>query len=122
MAINWMVENSSEFEPLIRDQIGGIYGVQEGGRDVAGQHRGPYSYRTYLKYMAGSNSWGDEITLLVISLLFDLKITVIHAAELNHVKIRHNDPTLDTVDLILLYNGTSHYSKIGNLHIHRCAM
>jgi hypothetical protein len=123
MVLSWMVDNAAEVEPLIREQLAGIYGMAEGGRRTPGQHRGPFSYRGYLQYMAHSSSWGDEITLLMFSLMLDVKVTVIQAQGLNHIKLRHADPTLDTVDFVLLYNGSSHYSKIGKSPVcsSRCA-
>jgi hypothetical protein len=48
--IAFMVEHAEVLEPLISQQIGLIYGSQEGGRRHPGSHTGPYSYKGYLRY------------------------------------------------------------------------
>jgi hypothetical protein len=113
--VAWAVQNAAELEPLVRDQIAALYGQKLTGVEAkaVGAHRGPYTFRQYLRYMAKTSTWGDEICLLLLSVMLDCKITVIQGLALNHINIRHEMQDLDLVDLIVLFNGHSHYSKVG---------
>jgi hypothetical protein len=63
--------------------------------------------------MSHQAHWGDEIVILAISLMFDLKIVVVNAAALNSIPFRSSG-NLQAADVVLLYNGETHYSKLGN--------
>jgi hypothetical protein len=116
--VSYLVDNARELEPLLRDGLAGIYGLREEDRGAAGQHSGPFSYKKYCSYMARVSSWGDELTLRLISMMWNLRITVITVNKaVSHLKIRHNEEDLDKVDLLLLYNGSTHYSKIGEFFL-----
>lgn len=69
---------------------------------------GPFSYSSYLKYMLLPSSWGDEMTLCILSLMWQLSITVIHAETLFQTRIRH-DTSFKAADILLVYCSRSHY-------------
>ena len=44
---------------------------------------GPFSYLTYLEHILKCDSWGDEITLVVLSMVFQLRITIVTVPSLH---------------------------------------
>ena len=38
---------------------------------------GPFSFYTYLKYILNCSSWGDEITLVLLSMMFQVCVTIV---------------------------------------------
>ena len=66
-------------------------------------HSGPFSYAVYLKKLLKRQFWGDEIVLWSISMMWNLKISVINSKTLQEYRIRH-DCTLRHVDVALMYN------------------
>ena len=72
----------------------------------------PISYKQYLQYMLKSSTWGEDVIIYAISDLFKLKITSINANRLDEYRCRHNQP-LSAVDVILIFNGSNHYSFAG---------
>ena len=80
--------------------------------------------------MLSKRTWGDEIIINAISImwqltttivfasdLWQLTTTIVFASDLRHLKIRHNIPQeeLVSVDLVLVYSKQSHYSATGKL-------
>ncbi len=79
----------------------------------------PYSLRTYLRAMLRPTMWGDGNVVAAVSRLFGLRISVIQGqvGDCTVVPIRHCRP-LQKVDIVLIYNGGSHYTaccKLFNL-------
>ena len=72
----------------------------------------PISYKQYLQFMLKSTTWGDDVVIYAISDLFKIKIISINASRLDEFRCRHNQ-TLRTVDTILIFNGSNHYSFAG---------
>ena len=72
------------------------------------QAPGPFSFISYLKYMLEGSSWGDQGILSLISMMWQITITIVNGDNLSQIKIRHSRP-LEDVDLVLLYCGGSHY-------------
>ena len=72
----------------------------------------PISYKQYLQFMLKSTTWGEDVVIYAISDLFKIKITSINASRLDEFRCRHNQ-TLRTVDTILIFNGSNHYSFAG---------
>jgi hypothetical protein len=54
---------------------------------------------------------GDQIILLTLSMMWDCRITVVNARQLNEVCFRHNRE-LEDAEIVLVHNGKcgSHYS------------
>ena len=73
---------------------------------------GPFSYLTYLEHILKRDSWGDEITLVVLSMVFQLRITVVTVPSLHGDPIHHIN-ALDKSDIVLLRSGGNHYLSAG---------
>ena len=68
----------------------------------------PFSFITYLEYLLKRDSWGDEITLVVLSMLFQLQIIIVTIPTLHSEAIRHTN-TLEKSDIVLLRSSKNHY-------------
>ena len=73
---------------------------------------GPFSYLTYLEHILKLDSWGNEITLVVLSMVFQLCITVVTVPSLHGDPIWHIN-TLEKSDIVLLRSGGNHYLSAG---------
>ena len=122
-----MIRYKEFFLPHLTDAISGGYGGklladEYARRDRAGlltaaarqayEEPGPFSYLTYLEYILKRDSWGDEITLVVLSMVFQLRITVVTVPSLHGDPIRHIN-SLDKSDIVLLRSGGNHYLSAG---------
>ena len=74
----------------------------------------PQSVCSYLQEILHQEFWADEIVSRVISLLFNLTITVIRAESGTQTRVRH-DRDLANVDIVLLLALPGHYSPAGKL-------
>ena len=106
--INWMVENRQKVFKYMGSALRASYGVP----DPTASHGGPFSYKTYLTKMLDKQFWGDEIVLWLVSMMWDLKITVVNSKTLQEYRFRH-DVALWHVDVGLVYNASTHYSAAG---------
>ena len=68
---------------------------------------------TYLLYMLEEASRGDTITLYAMSILFNLRISVLFPQSLKTTLIRHEIKDLAKVDVLVLHTGGLHYTAIG---------
>ena len=115
------------FLPHLTDAISGGYGGKLSAdeyarRDRAGlltaaarqayEEPGPFSYLTYLEHILKRDSWGDEITLVILSMVFQLRITVVTVPSLHGDPIRHIN-ALDKSDIVLLRSSGNHYLSAG---------
>ena len=66
----------------------------------------------YLEYLLKHDSWGDEITIIVLSTLFQLWITIVTIPTLHSEAICHTN-TLEKSDVVLLRSGRNHYLSAG---------
>ena len=74
---------------------------------------GPLSFIDWIKLVLKESAYGDEIVILVMSLLWQLKITVLYADDLSERKFRHNQ-RITQVDMLLVYSGdTQHFVGAG---------
>lgn len=82
--------------------------------DFAREQRlpGPFSFLSWLRYSLQRDSWGDETTLALISMMWQLRITVVYAETLIQEKIRHKQP-LQKADIVVVYCGGTHYVGAG---------
>ena len=76
-----------------------------------------FSIKSYLLYMLGNDTWGDEAILYGASLLWSLKVSVVFANSARVYNIRHNQNNLRKVDILVLNSG-NHYSAIGTYGSH----
>lgn len=75
---------------------------------------GPFSFVTWLQHILKATSWGDEITLTVISMMWQIRITVVYAESLLQERVRHNQ-ALENTDIVIVYCGGTHYCGAGKL-------
>ena len=71
---------------------------------------------SYLQEILHQEFWADEIMLRVISLLFNLTITVIRAESGTQTRVRHDRDSAN-VDIVLLLAHPGHYSSAGKLSV-----
>ena len=64
---------------------------------------GPFSIRSYLKYMIKDKTWGDIIYLYLLASMWAVRLKVVNSSTLGEMRIRHNMP-LDLVDLAVVFN------------------
>ena len=122
-----MIRYKEFFLPHLTDVISGGYGGKLSAEEYSRCEReglltaatrqayeepGPFSYLTYLEHILKRDSWGDEITLVVLSMVFQLRITVVTIPNLHGDPIRHTN-TLEKLDIVLLCSGGNHYLSAG---------
>ena len=103
--VNWMVENKQKVLKYMGSALRASYGVP----DLNASHGGPFSYKTYLTKMLDKQFGGDEIVLWSVSMMWDLKITVVNSKTLQEYRFRH-DVALRHVKIRLVYNTSTHYT------------
>ena len=122
-----MIRYKEFFLPHLTDAISGGYGGKLSAdeyarRDRAGlltaavrqayEEPGPFSYLMYLEHILKRDSWGDEITLVILSMVFQLRITVVTVPSLHGDPICHIN-VLDKSDIVLLRSSSNHYLSAG---------
>ena len=89
-----------------------LKGMREGtlteGQIADYQVPGPFSFISYLKHILEASTWGDQGLLTLISMMWQITITVINAEDLSQIKIRHRRP-LDKVHLVFVLAQRCHY-------------
>ena len=103
-----MVENRQKVFKYMGSALRASYVVP----DPTASHGGPFSYKTYLTKMLDRQFWGDEIVLWSVSMMWDLKITVVKSKTLQEYRFRHN-VALWHVNIGLVYNANTHYTAAG---------
>ena len=91
---------------VLKSIIAQEYGNEEVVADP--DEPGPFSFVEYLLYMLEPTSWGDHGMILMVSMMWQLPITVLNAEGLEQLKFRHNRDLMDT-ELVLVYAGRAHY-------------
>ena len=74
--------------------------------------KGPFSFVGYLEYLSEPKTWGDLGTVLILSLMWQVKVTIITAETQRQQRFRHN-PSLKDTDFILVFCGGNHYGLAG---------
>ena len=69
---------------------------------------GPFSFVAYLRYIITPSSWGDQGLLTILSMMWQLTVTVVNAEDLSQIKIRHRRPLKDT-HLVVVLAQRCHY-------------
>ena len=78
---------------------------------------GPFSVYAYLKNLLKPSFYGDELCLLVVTMIWKVQITVLHAKTFLALKFRHMNQSM-RADFILVHCSGSHYIPLGiSLHI-----
>ena len=73
---------------------------------------GPFSFVSYLEYLLKPNTWGDHSTILILSMMWQVKITVVTAETQKQQRFRHDSPLKDA-DIVLVFCGGNHYIPAG---------
>ena len=122
-----VVRHKEFFLPQLQGFISGNYGAKlskaeyesrekEGLLTAETRHTftepSPFSFITYLEYLLKHDSWGDEINLIVLSMLFQLWITIVTIPTLHSEAIRHTN-MLEKSDIVLLRSSKNHYLDAG---------
>ena len=106
--VHWMADNRE----MVMHYMGNVLRVSYGLEDPTASHGGPMCYATYLRKMLKRSFWGDKVVLWSISMMWDVKITVVNLKTLQEYRVQH-DCSLKDVDVGLVYNGHTHYSTAG---------
>ena len=73
---------------------------------------GLFSVHAYLQSLLKPSFYGDELCLLIISMIWKVRITVLHAETLLAIKFRHMNVSMKA-DIILVHCSGSHYIPLG---------
>ena len=73
---------------------------------------GPFSIHGYLSQLLKPDFYGDKLCLLIISMMWKVRITILHAETLRAIKVRHMNVALKA-DFILVHCSGSHYICLG---------
>ena len=72
----------------------------------------PFSLFSYLEYLLTHNKWGEEIVLTLVSMMWQIRITVVYTESLLQKWVRHNK-SLESTALVVAYCGGTHYVGVG---------
>ena len=74
---------------------------------------GPLSFIDWIKMVLEESAYGYELVILVMSLIWQMKITVLYADDLTERKFRHNQ-RITQVEMLLVYSAdTQHFVGAG---------
>ena len=128
-----VTENPEFFWPVLSQHIKGNYGhlrldtatfnkkTQDG--TITQQERedyecpGPFSLVSYLKALMKRTFWGDEMVLMISSMMWQVGITVLTGETLRCIKFRHSN-ALSKADIVLIRSGNNHYVPAGKCYPH----
>ena len=77
---------------------------------------GPYSVYGYLNQLLQPEFYGDELCLLITSMIWKVCITILNAETLRAITVRHMNQALKA-DFVLVHCAGSHYIPLGNLFL-----
>ena len=80
-----------------------------------------FSFKDYLLHLLQSDTWGDELVLSVVSIMWNVKVSVIFPRTLKKYHIRHAVQDLTKVEVVVINIGGMHYSAVskGRYHVLR---
>ena len=78
---------------------------------------GPYTFIEYLEAMLQETTWGDHAVLTVISMMWQVTITILRGNDFKEIWIRHRRSLRD-VDFVVVYCGSSHYLGTCEYHFY----
>ena len=77
-----------------------------------------FSFKDYLLHLLQSDTWGDELVLSVVSIMWNVKMSVIFPKTLKKYHIRHAVQDLTKVEVVVINTGGMHYSAVGKGRCH----
>ena len=69
---------------------------------------GPFSYMSCMKSLLEKGFWGDELCLTLISMMWQISITVLRTEDFHQIKFKHSEKLKDA-DLVLVHCQGHHY-------------
>ena len=133
MVVKFMATNHAFCYSILKSTIAGEYGMdrlpedeykagEKAGTLTAAQIEaqstpGPYTFIQYLEAMLDESTWGDHAILSVISMMWQVTITILRGNDLKEIWIRHRRSLRD-VDMVVVYCGSSHYLGTCEYHFH----
>ena len=123
MVVLFMVENFDMLWPLLHicvlNNFGHLRLTEEFHTKVADgtitdeereaySEPGPFSVYAYLQNLLKPSFYGDELCLLIISMMWKVHISVLHSGTLVAIKFRHLNISMKA-DIILVHCSRSHY-------------
>ena len=73
---------------------------------------GPFSFSQYCQHLLTDGTWGDDLSLTLISCMWQISITILQADTFGEIRIRHDRP-LRNVDLVVVFIDGDHYMGAG---------
>ena len=73
---------------------------------------GPFSLVTYLQAMLKGDFYADEITLVILSMIWQVRVTVLNGETLHQIKIHHGNK-IEKVDIAVVHCFGNHYLPLG---------
>jgi hypothetical protein len=104
--VHFMASNPEAIFLSQAEQIRALYGVRD--QDTPG----PFSLHSYLVYMLEDKSWGDQITLMAVAMMWGLRLSILNTEGWYTLTFRHHK-RLEHSDIVLVFNGVNHYCPAG---------
>jgi hypothetical protein len=116
--VMWMATHPGVIMESQEEQIRALYGSGDlegvhGRRSSGAEGIGPFSLQSYLTYMLDETSWGDQVSLHALAMMWECRVSLINAQGLYALNFRHSRPVQDA-DFVIVYNGESHFMGTGN--------
>ena len=128
MIILFIIENFEMLWPLLHVSILNNFGhirmpeeefqrrlvagtLSDGDRAIPDEP-GPFSIHGYLTQLLKPGFYGDELCLLIISMMWKVRITILHAETLRAIKVQHMNVALKA-DFVPVHCSRSHYICLG---------
>ena len=73
---------------------------------------GPFSLVSCLQAMLKGDFYADEITLIILSMKWQVRVTVLNGETLHQIKIRHGNK-IGKVDIAVVHCSSNHYLPLG---------
>ena len=72
----------------------------------------PISFKDYLRKLLKRGFWGEDVVLYALSVIYDIRITVLNVHTPDEYRYRHNKP-IAQADIVLIFTGSNHYLYAG---------
>ena len=76
---------------------------------------GPFSVVTYMENLLRPSFYGEEICLRLISMIFQVRLSILDSSSFVAIKIRHENRSLNA-DIILVHVDRHHYIPLGKCY------
>ena len=130
MLVSFICKRADEFYPMLECSISGNHGhirlspEEYRRKESSGQltdlekqeykEPGPFSITSYCEALLKPDFYGEELCLMLLSMLFKVRITVLDGDSLIGIRVRHQNAALNA-DIILVHVSWCHYIAMGEL-------